>query len=97
MIGELGFDLLLVGDSFLFVLERTIKEAVLSSMVWRHDAPPEMIAVADGAAMEWRMLDGLHKGKGQPHRRHGWPGIGASLVPVCGREKSANWQTFRIT
>lgn len=61
MIGELGFDSLLVFEGFLLVLERTIEEAVVRSMVRRHDAPPEMIAVSNRAALKWRMLEGLHK------------------------------------
>ncbi len=52
MIRELGFDLLLVGHSFLLVLEGTVKEAVFRSVIRRHDAPTEVIAVTDGAALK---------------------------------------------
>ena len=81
MIREFGFDSLLVFEGFLLVLERTVEEALFRSMVRRHDAPPEMIAVTNGAALKWRMLDGLHKGRGQPHPK-AWLAREAAPEPV---------------
>jgi len=52
VIGEPGFNSSLVRHGLLLVLEGPIEEAKFRCSFWRHDSPPEMIAVTDGATLE---------------------------------------------
>src|SRR5690242_4135684 len=69
LVRELGFDLLLVSDRFLFVAEGVVVESLFGGSVRRHNPPTEVVAVTDGATSQW-LARNCRNCSGETHRNY---------------------------